>query len=255
VFGKTKQVMASLLGATVLMLPSIGFSQAAQHATGGDLPAYLLVVGKASDRTKIGSYAGALPPIYASNRAHYLAIGGAGRGVTWLEGPWRDRSIILGKFPSRSQIDSFWWGDAYRAAIRKRDNAGVFSVVALDGIAPLSFEGPDTGFLIVMTAPRNSNASQVALSQRAAISLKEGVQRSGGQMMTSVDLGRFTSMEGDSVFDRFIVAAWPTLAARDAYLASSQGRQAARLRRGLGLSAVAIANGVARTQAPPEAKP
>lgn len=219
------------------------------------LPGYLLVVGKTTDRAKIGAYAAALPPIYASHDAYYLSIGAGGRGVTWLEGPWQDRSIILAKFPSRAHIDAFWWGEAYRIALKKRDNAGVFSVAALEAATPLRFEGAGTGFLIVMTASRDRSPSQLALSQQAALALRQGVEQSGGHLLTSNEAGHYTSMEGDTVFDRFTVAAWSTKAARDAYLTSAAGRSTARLRRKLGLSAVASADGVPRTQAPPAATP
>jgi uncharacterized protein (DUF1330 family) len=252
-----RRLFGFVIGFGTMLLPSISLAQAVtiNAVEPLQLPGYLLVVGKTTDRSKIGAYAAALPPIYASNNAYYLAIGGSGRGVTWLEGSWRDRSIIFGKFPNRAQVDAFWWGDAYRTAIRKRDNAGVFSVVALEGIAPLTLEGPGTGFVIVMTAPHDNSARQLALSERAAFSFKQGVERTGGQMLTSVERDHHTSMEGDTVFDRFAIAAWPTLAARDAYLASAQGRQAAQLRQRLGLSAVASANGVPRTQLPPAATP
>ncbi len=217
------------------------------------LPGYLLVVGRTTDRAKIGGYAAALPPIYASHNAYYLAIGGAGRGVNWLEGPWQDRSVIFGKFPSRGEVDNFWWGDAYRAAIRKRDNAGIFSVVALQGTVPLQFEGAGTGYLIVMTAPRDTSPQQAKLSLDAASELRTGVLASGGQVLTSIEAGAFTSMEGDTVFDRFIIAAWPSHAARDTYLGGREARHTAHLRRRLGLSVVAGANGVPRNQAPPAA--
>jgi uncharacterized protein (DUF1330 family) len=216
-------------------------------------PGYLLVVGKTTDRAKIGAYAAALPPIYATNSAYYLAIGGAGRGVTFLEGPWQDRSIIFAKFPSRAQIDAFWWGEDYRTAIRKRDNAGVFSVVALEALAPTPFEGPGTGYLIVMTAPKDASTEQVRLSNRAAITLRDSVAVSGGALLTSPDAGQFTSMEGDTLFDRFIIAAWPNLAARDAYISSAAARRLTLLRRRLGMSVVFSANGVPRTQRPPAA--
>ena len=231
------------------------FAQTPLAPVNAALPGYLLVVGKTTDRVKIGAYAAALPPIYASHNAYYLAIGGAGRGITWLEGPWQDRSIILGKFPSRAEVDAFWWGAAYREAIKKRANAGVFSVVALEGSTVDIPEGVGTGFLIVMTAPRDSSPAQMLLSQSAADNFKLGVTASGGVLMTSNEIGQFTSMEGDTVFDRFTIAAWPTLAARDTYIASSRGREARRLRQKLGLSAVASANGVPRTQAPPAATP
>jgi uncharacterized protein (DUF1330 family) len=219
------------------------------------MPAYLLVVGKTTDRTKITGYAASLPPIYAANNAYYAAIGGAGRGVSWLEGPWQDRSLILGSFPSRAAIDNFWWGEAYRTAVRKRDNAGVFSVIAISGDAPFAAEGADKGYLVVMTAPKNPSQEQAAQSDVAAQSLRQGVQASGGTILASQTAQQFTTLEGDTVFDRLTIAAWPSLAARDAYLASASARRSATQRAGLGISVVVSANGVPRTQLPPAAIP
>jgi uncharacterized protein (DUF1330 family) len=220
-----------------------------------DMPGYLLVVGKTTNRAKISAYAAALPPIYARHNAYYLAIGGASRGVVWLEGTWQDRSIIFGKFPSRSEIDAFWWGADYREAIRMRDNAGVFSVVALNATVPTPHEGRGVGYLIVMTARRNTSTNQIVLSQRAAESLLTGVQGSGGSIVVTASEGQFTPMEGDTVFDHFTIASWATVAQRDAYLASDQGRRTKRLRAKLGLSAVASANGVLANAPPPAAAP
>ena len=228
--------------ALVLMAPGLGRAQTAEPEV--ILPGYLLVVGRATDRSKIGSYAAALPPIYASHRAYYLAIGGASRGVTWLEGPLSDRSVVIGKFPSRAEIDRFWWGEPYRTAIKKRDNAGVFSVVALEASIPTPFEGLGTGFMIVMTGPRDNSPAQLALSARAAAALHDSVVSSGGVIMTKNDKNNFTSLEGDSVFDRIAIVAWPTLAARDAYLISHAGRRAASIRQRLGVSVVGIINGI-----------
>lgn len=218
-------------------------------------PGYLLVVGKTTDRAKIGAYAALLPPIYASLDGYYLAIGAPGRGVTWLEGPWTDRSVIFAKFPTRAGADAFWWGDAYRAAIRKRDNAGVFSVVAIEGVGPTPFEGAGSGFLIVMTGSTGKGPADQDASARAAASLIDGVKSSGGKLVNAPSIGQFTPMEGDTVFDRFVVAAWPSLAARDAYLASGDAAEAKRLRALAGISAVAAVNGVPRNQAPTAVNP
>jgi uncharacterized protein (DUF1330 family) len=254
-----KTILALCLSIS-LCVPAISRAQTSQSvspsplpASQSELPGYLLVVGKTTDRAKIGAYAAALPPIYAQNNAYYLAIGSTGRGVTWLEGPWSDRSLILGKFPSRSGVDAFWWGEAYRTAIRRRDNAGVFSVVAITGAMPLPFEGTDVGYLVVMTGPRDASPQQAQASSAAAAALRTAVQASGGVLLTSDQPGAFTAMEGDTVFDRFVIAAWPSLAARDAYLASPAGKRVARLRARVGYSAVVSANGVAHTQAPPAA--
>lgn len=235
------------------LVSMIGVAKAAAQEV--DKPGFLIVVGKTTDRAKIGGYAGALPPIYAANNAYYLAIGGAGRGVRWLEGPWTDRSLILAKFPSRAGVDAFWWGEAYRSAIRKRDNAGVFSVVAQEGVGPLPFEGSDTGYLIVMTSLRDGSPAQARLSARAAQALQTGAERSGGVLLTANSPSGFVAMEGDSPFERVTVIAWPTKAAREAYLGSGAARNAASLRARLGLSAVAAADGVPRNQAPPAATP
>lgn len=218
-------------------------------------PGYLVVVGKTTDRAKIATYAASLPPIYASLNGYYLAVGAPGRGISWIEGPWTDRSVIFAKFPTRACADAFWWGEAYRTAIRKRDNAGVFSVVAIEGAGPTPFEGAGAGFLIVMTGSTGKGAFEPDASERAVTSLVDGVKRSGGQLINSPGTGQFTPMEGDTLFDRFLVAAWPSLAARDAYLASADAAEAKRLRALAGISAVASANGVPRNQAPTAVSP
>lgn len=245
--------VARLLVLGLVAMTSLAPRLAAAQATAAANPGYLVVVGKTTDRAKIGAYAASLPPIYASLDGYYLAIGAPGRGVTWLEGPWTDRSIIFAKFPTRAGADAFWWGEAYRTAIRKRDNAGVFSVVAIEGAGPTPFEGAGAGFLVVMTGPTGKGPQEMEASERAATSLIDGVKRSGGQLVNSAGLGQFTPMEGDTLFDRVVVAAWPSLAARDVYLASADAAEAKRLRGLAGISAVAAANGIARTQTPPAA--
>jgi uncharacterized protein (DUF1330 family) len=244
-----KKWVRAAIACLLMVLPFNALAQS--PANNAERPGYLLVIGKATDREKLRSYASALPPIYASHNAYYLAIGGAGRGVTWLEGPWQDRSIIFAKFPSRGEVDAFWWGEPYREAIKKRSNAGAFSVVALQGMAPSPQEGPETGYLIVMTAPRDARPAQIAISNTAAQLFQRGVEASGGALLTSNIAGNFTAMEGDTVFDRFTIAAWPSLAARDAYLSSPLWRKASRVRQKLGLSSVASANGVPKTPSPP----
>ena len=257
----TGLVGAALFSSAALAQTSPPFANVAVNVTANapanapatrSLPGYLLVVGKTTDRIKIGGYAAALPPIYASHDGYYLAIGAVGRGVTWLEGPWRDRSLVLARFPNREQVSTFWWSETYRAAIRKRDNAGVFSVVAFEGLGAMPFEGRDAAYLIVMTASDGSPEKQ-ALSTQAARALSVSVGKSGGVVMTSDEPNRFTPMEGDSVFDRIAVAAWPNKAARAAYLDSLEARAAQSLRQQAGLSVVAAADGVPRNQAPPAA--
>jgi uncharacterized protein (DUF1330 family) len=241
-----------ICAAFTLMLAGImiGLGSPAWAQT-SERPGLLLVVGKSTDRARIASYAASLPTIYASHQAYYLSIGGSGRGVTWLEGPWKDRSIIFAKFQSRSDVDAFWWGEPYRAAIRKRDNAGVFSVVALESTVQTFPEGPEAGYLIIMTALQDDQLRSRAASERATAALADGVRETGGIMLTGSQAGGFTALEGDTLFHQISIAAWPSKSGRDAYLASRAGKAAARLRHRSGLSAVATADGVPRSQLPP----
>lgn len=204
------------------------------------LPGYLVVVGKATDRARIGTYAASLGPIYGTHNGGYLAVGAGGRGVRWLEGPWADRSLVIARFVGRSDIDAFWWGEPYRAAIRLRDRAGVFSVVALDGQGVQAPPAPGSAYLLVMSgAPSGTPAAKAAL-ERADAALRAGVARSGGAILTAPG---FSALEGDTLFDRVVLASWPSAAARDAWLASREARAARRLREKAGLSVVAAADG------------
>ena len=99
------------------------------------MPAYLLVLGKAADRDRMAAYSRALPPIYSKYRGRYLALGGAGRGIDWLAGPVRDRSLVLARFDAVDDVLAFWWSEDYRAASRLRERAGQFTVLALPGEA------------------------------------------------------------------------------------------------------------------------
>lgn len=254
----------AILVSAVVLTPDLALAQAAASTSGPGVasepasgPAYILVYGRTTDRAKIGAYAASLPPIYAANGGHYLAVGATGRGVEWLEGPVRDRSLILAQFPNRAAIDGFWWGEAYRSAIRKRDNAGVFSVLAFSGVTPVAgdpapFSGPGTGYLVVMTATRSDLRSQRD-GARANALLVEGAQAHGGRVLANVTSGQFTALEGDTVFDRVTVLAWPTSQARAAFLDSRQARQARTLRQRSTVSLVAQADGVAASAPPPAA--
>ena len=79
------------------------------------MPAYLLVLGKAADRDRMAAYSRALPPVYSKYRGRYLALGGAGRGIDWLAGPVRDRSLVLARFDAFDDVLAFWWSEEYRA--------------------------------------------------------------------------------------------------------------------------------------------
>jgi uncharacterized protein (DUF1330 family) len=235
-----------LAAAILLASPALGQTDPAKSAA----PGYLVVVGQSSNRAAMGRYAGALPPIYAKHQGYYLGIGGPGRGVTWLQGPWRDRSLVLGRFPTREAVETFWWDEDYRSAVRLRDRAGVFSVLAVPSTGPTPFQGADAGFLIVMLA-----SSEAGRADSAGETFARAVVESGGVVMSPLAPATARPLEGDTVFDRVWIAGWPSLAAREAFLASRSGRAARDAWSKAGFASAATINGVARAEAAPAAAP
>lgn len=211
-------------------------------------PGYLLVTGRSFDPARVRQYGAALPPVYASAGGYYLGIGGQGRGVEWIEGPWRDRSLVLAVFPDRAAVETFWWSPAYRAAVPLRDRAGVFTVSALEGTGPVPHQGAGSAYLVTLLA----SGSDGRRTEAAAEAYRTAVARSGGTVMTSTDAGAPLPLEGDSAFDRVWIAGWADAAGRSGFLASSAARTARRLREAAGFSVVATLNGIPR---PPSLAP
>lgn len=208
-------------------------------------PGYLLVTGRSFDPARVRQYGAALPPVYASAGGYYLGIGGQGRGVEWIEGPWRDRSLVLAVFPDRAAVETFWWSPAYRAAVPLRDRAGVFTVSALEGLGPVPHQGAGSAYLVTLLA----SGSDARRTGAAADAYRTAVARSGGTLMTSTDAGAPLPLEGDSAFDRVWIAGWADAAGRSGFLASQAARSARRLREAAGFSVVATLNGIPRPPA------
>lgn len=211
----------------------------------GQRPGYLLVMGRSFDPARVRQYGAALPPVYASAGGYYLGIGGQGRGVDWIAGPWRDRSLVLAVFPDRAAVETFWWSPAYRAAVPLRDRAGVFTVSALEGQGPVPHQGAGSAYLVTLMA----SGTDARRAEAAAAAYRTAVARSGGTLMTSTDAGAPLPLEGDSAFDRVWIAGWADAAGRSGFLASAAARSARRLREAAGFSVEATLNGIARPPA------
>ena len=164
-------------------------------------PALLLVVGQATDRDQLMTYSRALPPIYAANGGRYLAVGGPGRGVEWHVAPYTDRSIVLAVFPSAEARDGFWWGDAYREAIKLRDNAGVFTVYGLSAASATTDLSPvEKAMFVVALSGEAANVHDNSLFA----ALGEGAIR-----LTPDGGSDITPLEGDPLFTRMFLYAVP----------------------------------------------
>lgn len=217
-------------------------------AFGDDLPGYLIVVGRGTDTAKMGAYARSLPPIYAQTGGYYLSIGAKGRGVRFLKAPWDDRSVVLARFGRFADVDRFWWGEAYRASVRLREAAGAFSVWKVQADRATPFEGAEAGFAITLFSPSDRPRADAWARDYAA-----AVAAAGGAMMASAAPEALAPLEGDSLFDRALLAAFPTRAARDAFLASPAARRLDARRDRAGYAFAVATDGVARATPPPAA--
>ncbi len=205
-------------------------------------PAFLVVVGKGWDREKMGAYARSLPPVYAKWGGRYLAIGGPGRGVAWLAGPAhvRDRSLVLARFDSAATVQSFWWGEDYREAMRNRYAGGAFTVVTLAGdpADPAATAGAEAGYLYEATLVTDEAAWAEYLAAHG-----RALAAHGGRLLAPVAAGNFVALEGDPVYDRVLLGWFPTRAQRDAFVAGPAAAELATLRARAGVVLVASADG------------
>jgi uncharacterized protein (DUF1330 family) len=201
-------------------------------------PGYLVVIGKGTDRERMMAYSRALPPVYAKAGGRYLAIGGPGRGVEWLAGPWRDRSLVLARFDGVPQVLAFWWGDDYREAVRLRERAGQFTVVAVPGAAADAARAAPASAVYLVEATVTRDADAYVAYRRAFETL---LAAHGGYVLAPGEPGAYTALEGDPLYDRIALAMLPSRAALDALLADARAAELTSLRERAGLSQLAVA--------------
>jgi uncharacterized protein (DUF1330 family) len=205
-------------------------------------PAYLVVIGKGTDRERMAAYSRSLPPVYAKAGGRYLAIGGPGRGVEWLAGPWRDRSLVLARFDGVPQVLGFWWGDDYRQAVRLRDAAGRFTVVAVPGADDDAARAAPPGAAYLVEATVTADPSAYTAYRNTFESVLQG---HGGRTLAAGLPDGYTALEGDPLYDRVAISYFPTRAQLDAFLADPRATDLARLRERAGLSIYARAEAAA----------
>ncbi len=181
---------------------------AAQVTSVDQSPGYLLVLGRSTDRAKIIQYSMTLPPIYAATGGRYIGIGRPGGGVTCLYGLCEGRSAVAAHWSDNKSVSQFWWGDAYRQAVKLRDNAGVFTVVGLKGLANVApFEG---GALLVANFSANTDSANTAAWLTAAA-------ESGARLLVAPQATALTPLEGDALYNRVALLSFANREARDKF--------------------------------------
>jgi uncharacterized protein (DUF1330 family) len=206
----------------------------ARHSAG--VPGYLLVVGRIGNPAQMGEYSRALPAVYARYGGAYVAIGGPGRGVDWLAGPHRDRSLVLARFGSPEAVREFWWSPEYRSAAKLREGAGTFNVVGIPGRAG---SAPPVGgaCLIVAMLVQDGAACD---AWRAAYATELAAH--GGEPLASATAADWLALEGDPAWDRVEIAHLPSAAAAESLVSNPRTRE---LQERAGLAFVARAAVVA----------
>ena len=98
-------------------------------------PAFLIVIGKVTDREQMAQYKAALREagLYARHGGRYLAVGRAVAGLeNWDEGT----GIVVAQFPDAAAAQAFWDSEEYQQTIKPlRATAGHFQVAILPGVA------------------------------------------------------------------------------------------------------------------------
>jgi uncharacterized protein (DUF1330 family) len=197
---------ACLIGLAAALLATTAAAQTAPAK-----PGFLIVVGEVTDRAKMGDYAKALAPIYASNGGRYIGFGGPGRGVACVAGPCEKHSIVIVQFKDYPTLDSFWWGEDYRKAVRARDRAGVFTVFGAEGVGATPYSG---GALLLMMSRQTPDG--YVRSARLISSAR--VATKAAPLITGTP-GAATALEGLSPYDRVELLSFPDTAARGAFVA------------------------------------
>lgn len=198
-----------------------------------DSPGYLVVLGRSTDRAKIIAYSTTLPPIYAATGGHYIGLGRPGGGVTCVFGLCEGRSAVIARWADHKSIDLFWWGDAYRKAIRLRDGAGVFTVVGLKGNADSTPFAPP-GALLIATAGGNFTATESTSTQ----SWLDAAATAGARLLAPFTPAALIPLEGDALYNRIALLSFASKEKRDAFATSAATQALIKIAPPLSLIAV-----------------
>jgi len=173
-------------------------------------PGYLLVMGRTLDRAKIIQYSTSLPSIYAASGGRYIGIGRPGAGVSCVYGLCEGRSAVVATWADDKNIEAFWWGDAYRQAVRLRDKAGVFTVVGLKGLATgVPYQNGALLIVLINSKPELT----------ATVPWLAAASSAGAALLVSPTTLTVSPLEGDALFQRTALLSFTSKAERDSFAA------------------------------------
>lgn len=95
------------------------------------MPAYLIADMDVSDPARYEEYKRLAPPAIEKYGGRYLARGGR---TERLEGDWLPTRLVIVEFESVEKVKAFFDSPEYRAAREARAGAGVFRMIAAEGL-------------------------------------------------------------------------------------------------------------------------
>jgi uncharacterized protein (DUF1330 family) len=95
------------------------------------MPAYLIVDADVIDPEQYEQYKAASPGAIAAGGGRFLVRGGE---LAVLEGDWSPTRVVVVEFENLEAAKAFYESPEYQAAIKLREGAARFNMIAVEGI-------------------------------------------------------------------------------------------------------------------------
>jgi uncharacterized protein (DUF1330 family) len=95
------------------------------------MPAYLIVDADVTDPEQYELYKAASPGAIAAGGGRFLVRGGE---LSVLEGDWSPTRVVVVEFENLEAAKAFYESPEYQAAIKLREGAARFNMIAVEGI-------------------------------------------------------------------------------------------------------------------------
>jgi uncharacterized protein (DUF1330 family) len=95
------------------------------------MPAYLIVDADVIDPEQYEQYKAASPGAVAAGGGRFLVRGGE---LAVLEGDWSPSRVVVVEFENLEAAKAFYESPEYQAAIKLREGAARFNMIAVEGL-------------------------------------------------------------------------------------------------------------------------
>jgi uncharacterized protein (DUF1330 family) len=95
------------------------------------MPAYIIVESEVTDPEQYEQYKAASPGAVAAGGGRFIVRGGE---TVTLEGDWQPKRVVVLEFPDLEAAKRFYESPEYQAAIKLREGAANFKMIAVEGV-------------------------------------------------------------------------------------------------------------------------